>query len=132
VIERTGVVNDGAVIFFLGDRQGYLNVLQATCPGLARAGEFFVGNSSATGTPTSPGARGTINPGGVAGGPVAGAPLSRRVCNHDHIFPYTEGGSRRVVGCNLGLFYGVSEDQALQILTSLAGAPSESAASDAQ
>lgn len=131
VIERTGVINDGAVIFFLGDRQAYLNVLPATCAGLAREGEFFVGNSSATGAPNSPGARGAIGPGGMASGPFVGTPLSRRVCNQDDIFPYTEGGTRRVVGCNLGRFYGVSEDQALQILSSLAGAPAAPSESDA-
>ncbi|HEY9182054.1 MAG TPA: hypothetical protein VIQ99_02575 [Gammaproteobacteria bacterium] len=133
VIEHTGVVNDGAVIFFLGNRQAYLNVLQAACPGLERDGEFFVGNSAPTGTPTSPSGMRAVIPGPP--GPFTGAPLSRRVCTQDHIFPYKEGGSRRVVGCNLGRFFPMSEDQALQILTALGGAgtaTSERAASDAE
>jgi len=129
VIERTGVVNDGAVIFFLGDRQAYLNVLENACPGLARDGEFVVGTSAATGMWNSPGARGAIGPTGV-GAPV-GAQLSTRVCASNNVFPYTEGGTRRVAGCNLGRFYAMSEDQALQILSALAPA-SEVASSDAQ
>ncbi len=130
-IERTGVINDGAVIFFLGDRAAFLNVLEAACPGLARDGEFFVQSSSATGAPASPGARGVIGPQGI-GGPV-GAGLSTRVCDQDHIFPYAEGGTRRVLGCDLGRFFPVSEDQALEILSALAGtaAPPTEADSDA-
>jgi hypothetical protein len=73
-------------------------------------------------------------------GPPEGArgtatPLSRRVCDQDHIVPYAEGTSRRVVSCDLGRFFPVSEEQALQILTALGGSAataSEADASDAQ
>jgi hypothetical protein len=106
---KTGVVNDGAVIFFARNKQAYLNVLPATCAGLERDGQFYVGNQPAT-----------------SGG--LDTPLSKRVCDQDDIFPYREDSGRRVISCGLGRFFPISEEQALQILTlrgDPAAAPSE-------
>jgi hypothetical protein len=94
-IHKTGVVNDGAVIFFVRNQQAYLNVLEATCVGLERQGDFVPAPQRATT--------------GVVG--------STRVCDIDQIFPYREESTRREVGCGLGRFFLISEEQALQILT---------------
>lgn len=103
-VEKTGVVNDGAVIFFLRSKQAYLNVLEEACAGLARDGQFLVGPQR------------------------AGSDYVTRVCDEDLIFPFTEGSGRRVLGCDLGRFFPISEEQALQILTLRGGsaaAPNE-------
>jgi hypothetical protein len=128
-VVKTGVVNDGAVIFFARNKQAYLNVLPATCPGLEREGQFFVGNQPATGGGLSPVARGAISPNGGARG--LDTPLTNRVCDQDRIFPYKEDSGRRAISCGLGRFFPISEQQALQILTPPGGpaaAPSEAAA----
>jgi len=128
-IIKTGVVNDGAVIFFLRGGQAFLNVLEATCPGLERDGSFFVGAQAATIGGISPGARGAIGP---AGPGSRGAPLATRVCDQDQIFPYQEGSARRVSSCGLGRFFPISEEQALQILTPRPGSAAASGEADAR
>lgn len=109
-IVRTGVVNDGAVVFFLRGDQAYLNVLPAACPGLESDGGFAVADQPATSNL----------------GRGFQTPLASRVCDQDRIFPYKEGAARRVVGCPLGRFYAVEEEQALQILAALGRAPAPS------
>jgi hypothetical protein len=101
-VEKTAVVNDGAVIFFARNRQAYLNVLDEACTDLEQLGAFVVAYQAATGSAQSAAAGQT--------------PLARRVCDHDRIFPYQEGSSRRVLSCNLGRFHPISEDQAIAIL----------------
>jgi hypothetical protein len=115
-IRSTGIVNDGAVIFFALNKKAYLNVLPASCPGLASEGGFLVGTQAATASGTNPATRGAISPFGP-GAPGGGTPLTRRVCDQDRIFPGREGSERRVLGCPLGRFFPISEEQALQILT---------------
>lgn len=113
-VARIGVVNKGAVLFFLRGGTAYLNVLEATCPELEREDGFFVGDQSATGVGVNPAARGVIGP---MGGPRGiDTPLSNRICDQDRIFPYREGSTRRVLACDLGRFFAVSEDEALHIL----------------
>ena len=63
-IANTGVVNKGAVIFFLRGGTAYLNVLEATCGDLEREDGFFVGEQSATGVGVNPASRGAIGPTG--------------------------------------------------------------------
>ena len=101
-IVRTGVVNDGAVIFFARNQQAYLSILEQACPDLEQAGEFVVG-------PERPTTRITNE-----------QPLQRRICDQDRIYPFREGDTRKIFGCNLGRLYPVSEAQALQILAVLA------------
>jgi hypothetical protein len=43
-----------------------------------------------------------------------------RVCDDDRVFPFREGSARKVVGCELGRLYPISEAQGVQILTALA------------
>lgn len=113
-IVGTGVVNDGAVLFFMRGGQAYLNVLEATCADLTREGSFFVGNPAGTGVGVSPASRNVIGPMGPA--PVLETPLARRVCDHDDIFPYREGSGRRVFSCPLGRFFPLSEEDARGLL----------------
>ncbi len=109
-IQRTGVVNDGAVIFFVQNEQAYLNVLETTCAGLERDGDFIAAPQRATT--------------GVVG--------STRVCDIDRIFPYKEDSERREVGCGLGRFFLISEQQALQILNPQDGTDAPSSEADAR
>ena len=102
----TGVLNDGAVIFFLRNQQAYLNVLDTACAGLEREGGFVVGNQPATGA--------------TGNGAAAQTPLASRVCDEGRIFPYREGSARGVLGCPLGRFYPVTKEIALQILAAMA------------
>jgi hypothetical protein len=128
-VVKTGVVNEGAVLFFLRGEQAYLNVLEAACPELVEEGSFFVGNQAATGVGGSPAARGVINPG--LGAPRGiDTPLSQRVCDHDRIFPFREGSARRVSACSLGRFFPVTEEEAFEILSIFDGSaePSPAAA----
>lgn len=104
-IVRTGVVNDGAVIFFGRNEQAYLSILEQACPGLERQGEFVVG-------PVRP-TTGITNE----------QRLQRRICDQDRVFPFREGDTRKIFGCNLGRLYPISEAQGLQILTTLGPSP---------
>lgn len=113
-IVKTGVVNGSAVIFLSLNKKAYLNLLKTTCPELAREGAFHVGISRATGNGTNPAMRGEISPTGV--GPMGQTPLIRRVCQQEHIFPGRDEFEHRVIGCALGRFFALSEEQALQIL----------------
>ncbi|HZF30308.1 MAG TPA: hypothetical protein VE907_14415 [Gammaproteobacteria bacterium] len=100
-IVRTGVVNDGAVIFFGRNEQAYLSILEQACPGLERQGEFVVGPERPT--------TGITNE----------QRLERRICDQDRVYPFREGDTRKIFGCNLGRLYPIAEAQALQILTTL-------------
>jgi hypothetical protein len=113
-IVKTGVVSGSAVIFFSFNKKAYLNLLRATCPELEREGAFLVGISRATGSGTNPATRGAISPNGI--GPTGQTPLATRVCEQDRIFPGREDFARRVIGCALGRFFALSEEQALEIL----------------
>ena len=100
-IVRTGVVNDGAVIFFGRNEQAYLSILEQACAGLERQGEFVVGPERPT--------TGITNE----------QRLERRICDQDRVYPFREGDTRKVFGCNLGRLYPISEAEGLQILTTL-------------
>ena len=113
-VAKTGVVNKGAVLFFLRGGTAYLNVLEATCPDLEREDGFFVGEQSATGVGVNPASRGAIGPTGERRGMET--PLSSRICDQDRIFPYREGSTRVVLACDLGRFFAVSQDEALLLL----------------
>jgi hypothetical protein len=110
-----GVVSDSAVVFLMRGSQAYLNLLPATCPELARYGDFVLAGSATD--VLSPGARGLIGPSQPGGLASVGAPLSRRVCDQDDIYPYREGGlARRVLECPLGRFYALPADEARQLI----------------
>jgi hypothetical protein len=113
-IMKTGVVNGSAVIFFSFNKKAYLNLLKATCPELEHEGAFLVGISRSNGNGTNPAMRGAISPNGV--GPMVQTQLVRRVCEQDRIFPGREDFAHRVIGCALGRFFALSEEQALQII----------------
>jgi hypothetical protein len=106
-VVRTGVVSDGAVLFFLRGNQAYLNLLTANCPDLEREGDFLI--ADATGSAAS-----SI----VVDNPVFGTPLVSRVCDRDGIFPYVARSTRRVPSCPLGRFYAISVDEAQELLSS--------------
>lgn len=112
-ILKTGVVNGSAVVFFSYNKKAYLNLLKTTCPGLEGEGAFFAGISQSSVGGANPATRGVISP-NLA--PPVGTPLVSRVCEQDRIFPGRAETGRRVLGCPLGRFIAVSEQQALQML----------------
>jgi hypothetical protein len=118
-VVRTGVVSDGAVLFFLRGNQAYLNLLTANCPDLEREGDFLIAEPP-----------GSTASSGILESPVFGTPLVSRICDRDGIFPYVARSTRRVPSCPLGRFYAISADEAQQLLAS-PGPSNDAAAAEA-
>jgi hypothetical protein len=94
-LEKTGVVDDRAVLFIDRSGRSYLNVLERNCPDLARFGHFDIRSlvvdvSRADITPLR----------------------TQRLCSDDFILPYAfELEPLRNRECALGQFFEITEEQ---------------------
>lgn len=99
-LEKTGVIDDRAVLFVDRNGRTYLNVLERNCPDLARFGHFDIRSLVVDVS------RADIRP-----------LRTMRLCSDDFILPYAfELEPLRNAECALGHFFEISQEQTARLL----------------
>jgi hypothetical protein len=116
-IDRTAVVSEHAVLFLARSGSGHLSVLESACDGLEQAGTFNFFPAHAVPSVFNFGQGREPLPTGS-------------VCSSDHVYPYSVVRNQTSVriGCALGPFFPISEEQATRLLA--AREPAESPADE--